>query len=124
MPGQGLEAAPPSPAKHKVAKLARKLQGVCSAAAAEHQDSLARAIPVLSTQMAMVLAAGIRLSVDLVTAAAFSDASDKRTPPSPPQAPGPSKKAKARCLALLDPLPSSPHMTPLPKDLTPLLTPH
>ena len=96
MPGQGLEIAPPSPTKHEAAQLAKKLQDVHLANAAQHQDALAHALLVLSAQMATVMTTGICSSAELVTAATFSDAGDKRTPPSPPQAPGPSKKkAKA-----------------------------
>jgi len=95
MLGQGLEAAPPSPAKHEATKLAKKLQGVWSGLSAKHQDALACNLLVLSAQMAAVSATGICLSAELVTAAAFSNARDKQTPPSPPQAPGPLKKAKS-----------------------------
>ena len=86
---------PPSPAKREAAKLARKLRGVRSGAAAQHQDALARSMPVSAAQVVAALAAVTHTSAELVTAAAFSDAGNKRTPPSPPQAPGPSKKAKA-----------------------------
>ena len=90
------DSPPPSPAKCKVAQLAKKLWGVCSANAAQYQDALACNLLVSSAQMAVATVVGIHLSVELVTAAAFSDVGDKQTPSSPPQAPGPSKKkAKA-----------------------------
>jgi len=83
---------PPSPAKHVAMKLANDLCDVQSAASAQHQDDVAKTMPVSSTQYA-ALAATCTLA-DLVTAATFSDARDKQTPSSPPQAPGPSKRKK------------------------------
>jgi len=83
---------PPSPAKRAATKLAKDLCGVRSAASAQHLDDMAKTMHVSSSQVEA--SAPARTSADLVTAAAFSDAGDKRSPPSPPQAPGPSKKKK------------------------------
>ena len=113
---------PFSPAKHKADQLARKLWGICSANAAQHQDALACTLPVSSAQMAAVTATGICLSAELVTAATFSDAGDKWTPPSPPQAlkplallrkPRPARSIEARMPRASRPSPLfPPHNTP------------
>jgi len=73
---------PPSPAKHAVKKLAKDLRGVWSEALAQHLDDVAKTMPISSSQVAASVAA--HMSADLVTAAAFSDIGDKRSPPSPP----------------------------------------
>ena len=83
---------PPSPAKRAAKKLAKDLRGVQSEASAQHLDDVAKTMPISSSQVAASALACT--SADLVTAAAFSDIRDKRAPPSPPQAPSPSKKKK------------------------------
>ena len=83
---------PPSPAKHVAKKLAKDLCGVWSEALAQHLDDMAKTMPVSSTQLAASAVACT--SADLVTAATFSDSGDKWSPPSPPQAPSPSKRKK------------------------------
>jgi len=83
---------PPSPAKRVATKLAKDLHAVQSMASAQHQDDVVKTMPVSSSQVT-ALAATCMLA-DLVTAAAFSDAGDKRSPPSPPTAPSPSKRKK------------------------------
>jgi len=83
---------PLPPAKCVVTKLAKDLCGVRSEALAQHQDDVVKTMPVSSTQLVALVAA--RMSADLVTTATFSNSGDKQSPPSPPQAPGPSKRKK------------------------------
>ena len=82
----------PSPAKQVAMKLAKDLCTIWSEALAQHLDDMVKTMPVSSTQY-MALATS-RPPADLVTAATFSDTSNKQTPPSPSQVPGPSKKKK------------------------------
>jgi len=83
---------PPSPAKCVATKLAKDLCGVWSEASAQHLDDVAKTMPVSSTQLAALAVA--HTSVNLVTAATFSDTRDKRSPSSPSQVPSPSKRKK------------------------------
>jgi len=83
---------PLSPAKHVATKLAKDLCTIRSMASAQHQDNVAKTMPVSSSQV--TASAATHTSATLVTAAAFSDAGDKRSPPSPPVAPSPSKRKK------------------------------
>jgi len=83
---------PPSPAKRAVKKLAKDLHRVQSEALAQHLDDVAKTMPVSSSRVKA--SAPARTSVDLVTAATFSETGDKRSPPSPPQKPSPSKRKK------------------------------
>ena len=73
---------PPSPAKRVAMKLAKDLHRVWSEASAQHLDDVAKTMPVSSTQL--VASAVAHTSANLVTAAAFSNTRDKRSPPSPP----------------------------------------
>jgi len=83
---------PPSPAKRAATKIAKDLRGVQSEASAQHLDDVAKTMPISSSQVkASALAC---MSAVLVTAAAFSETGDKQSPPSPPQAPSPSKRKK------------------------------
>ena len=85
---------PPSPTKCKAIKLAKTLQSVQSVALAmPDQHNLAKTMPVSVTQMSTASAAGIHMSLDLVTNTTFSSSGDKQLPPSLPKS-GPSKKKK------------------------------
>ena len=83
---------PPSPAKHVATKLARDLCAVRSEASAQHLNDVAKTMPVSSSQV--MASAATHMLADLVTAATFSNARDKRSPPSPPTVPSPSKRKK------------------------------